>query len=229
VIKIEDLWKKYSNTWALRGISLQVDEGKVLGVLGENGSGKSSLFKILAGVVRCSDGQVRIMDQPVGLETRRITSLLPENDCFYGWMKVAEQLEFLAHFYPQWDRHKEKELLEFMNIPVDRKVGALSKGQKARLKVVVAFSWPSRLVLMDEPFGGIDPPSRRKIMAALFDQFRFGEQTILISTHLVEEIEEFVEDVVFLRDGEIALQGNVNRFREEQGKSLADLFEEVVT
>ena len=228
MIEVENLWKKYPDAWALRGVSLQVAQGRVLGVLGENGSGKSTLFKILAGLVRPSEGQALIAGQSIGVETRKITSFLPEIDPFYGWMKVGEQLDFLAAFYPGWDTDKARDLLAFMNLPDDRKVGALSRGQKARLKVVFAFSWPSSLVLMDEPLGGIDPPSRRKILAALFDHFRSGEQTILMSTHLVDEVEEFIEDVVFLRHGEIAVQGDVDRLRQEQGKSLSDFFEEVV-
>lgn len=228
MIEVENLWKKYPDAWALRGVSLQVAQGRVLGVLGENGSGKSTLFKILAGLVRPSEGQVLIAGQSIGVETRKITSFLPEIDPFYRWMMVGEQLDFLAAFYPGWDMDKARDLLAFMNLPDDRKVGVLSRGQKARLKVVFAFSWPSSLVLMDEPLGGIDPPSRRKILAALFDHFRSGEQTILMSTHLVDEVEEFIEDVVFLRHGEIAVQGDVDRLRQEQGKSLSDFFEEVV-
>jgi len=229
MIEVENLWKKYFRTTALRDVSLEVEKGRVLGVLGENGSGKSTLLKILAGVTRPSQGKVRILGQGVGKETRRLTSFLPEINPFYDWMQVGEQLAFLAQFYPGWDAGKERELLEFMRVPEDAKVGELSKGQQARLKVVATFSWPSPVVLMDEPVGGIDPPSRRKILEALLNEFRLGEQTLLISTHLVGEVEEWVEEVIFLREGEIALQGNADQLRQEQGKSLLDLFEEVVT
>ena len=227
MIEIEDLWKKYPGTWALRGVSLDVERGRVLGVLGENGSGKSTLFRILAGVTRPTRGSVHVGGLPIGVETKGLVSYLPEIDPFYPWMTVTETLRFLSAFYPGWDMDKAEELVRFMNLPGDRKVGALSKGQRARLKVVPAFSWPSALVLMDEPLGGIDPPSRRKILNAMFREFRFGEQTIVVSTHLVSEIEEFVEDVVYVRDGEIVLSGNADRMREERGKSLSELFEEV--
>jgi ABC-2 type transport system ATP-binding protein len=230
MIAIEQLTKKYAGAWALRGISLAVESGKVTGILGENGSGKSTLFKILAGVARPSGGVVRIMGEPVGIETRRLTSYLPEVDPFYGWMKVGEQLDFLAQFFSGWDAAKAAELLRFMNLAADERVGALSKGQKARLKVVCGFCWPSRLVLMDEPFGGIDPPSRRKILEAVFGEFRYGEdQAILVSTHLVGEVEEYIDDVVFLHDGEIALEGNADDLRGERGQSLSDIFVEVAT
>lgn len=228
-IEVEDLWKRYPGTWALRGMTFQARKGRVLGVLGENGSGKSTLFRILAGITRPTRGTVRVLGLPPGPRAQRRLSYLPEVDPFYPWMRVGELLDFAAAFYPGWDPEKSRELLAFMGLSPDRKVGELSKGQRARLKVVVAFSWPSDLVLMDEPLGGIDPPSRKRILSALFSEFRYGEQTIVLSTHLVSEVEEFIEDVIYLRDGEITLMGEADRLRAERGKSLSELFEEVAT
>lgn len=227
VVEVQNLWKRYPGATALGGISLTVEQGRVMGVLGENGSGKSTLFKILAGVTRASEGRARISGQPVGVQTRRITSYLPEVSPFYDSMYVAEQLEFLAAFYPGWDMGKSRELLGLMNVDSQRKIGALSDGQRARLKVVTAFSRPSALVLMDEPLGRIDPPSRRRILETLLREFRVGEQTILISTHLVSEVEALIEEVVFLCHGEIAVRGKVEALRQDRG-SLSDIFEEVV-
>ena len=146
MIVVENLWKRYRGVTALGGISLTVEKGRVLGILGENGSGKSTLFKILAGVAHASEGSVSISGQPVGVETRRITAYLPETNPFYDWMGVIEQLEFLASFYPAWDMGKARQLLELMNVDGGRKIGTLSDGQRARLKVVAAFSRPSQLV-----------------------------------------------------------------------------------
>jgi ABC-2 type transport system ATP-binding protein len=229
MVEITDLWKRYPGTWALNGISLTVPKGRVVGVLGENGSGKSTLFRILAGVTRPTKGTVSIQNQPVGLETRRVTAYLPEVDPYYPWMTVGEQLRFLSAFYPGWDWTKSDELIELMGLDRDKKLGALSKGMRARVKVVAAFSWPSALVLLDEPLGGIDPPSRRRIMEGLFNEYRSGEQTILMSTHLVGEIEEFVEDVAYIREGEIVLQGNADALREEHETSLSGIFDTVAT
>lgn len=227
MIELEQVTKRYFLTKALKGISLRVEGGRVVGILGENGSGKSTLLKILAGVTRATSGEVRLFGEPVSRRTRTFTSYLPEINPFYSWMRVTEQLEFLSAFYPGWDRTKQAELLTLMGLSGDAKVGELSRGQQARLKVVAAFAWPSRLVLMDEPLGSIDPPSRRRIVKALFDQYRIGEQTVLVSTHLVDEVEEVVEEVIYLRQGEVALQGNADQLRQERGKSLLDLFEEV--
>ena len=229
MIEIENLQKKYAGNWALRGVTFDMSPGKVTGILGENGSGKSSLFKILAGVVRPTGGSVRINDRPIDIDTRRFTAYLPEIDPFYEWMRVDEQLQFLAKFYPGWDAHKANELMRFMNVPAEAKIGTLSKGQKARLKVISGFCWDNQLVLMDEPFNGIDPPSRKKILQAVFAEFRHGEnQAIAVSTHLVSEVEEFIDDVVYLHDGEVALKGNAEDLREARSQSLSDLFAEVV-
>ena len=228
MVEVRDLWKRYPGAWALRGVSLAVERGRVLGVLGENGSGKSTLFRILAGITRPTQGSATVMGLPVGVETRKRVSYLPEIDPFYSWMTATEQLEFLSAFYAGWDMDKSRDLMRFMALDGDRKIEALSRGQRARLKVVFAFSWPSSLVLMDEPLGGIDPPSRKKILNALFSEFRFGEQTIMMSTHLVSEVEAFMEDVLYMKDGEIPLSGNADQLREERGKSLSEIFEEVV-
>jgi len=227
MIDVQDVSKRYGNTWALRDVSLRLDPGRVLGVLGENGSGKSTLFRILAGLTRPSKGNVTVGGIPIGIQTRRMVSYLPEIDPFYSWMTVMEQLKFLSEFYPGWDMSKSLELVEFMNLSRERKIGELSRGQRARLKMVFAFSWPSQLVLMDEPLGGIDPPSRKRILNALFNEFRAGEQTILVSTHLVNEVEEFIEDVLYMREGEVTLFGNADELREERSRSLLELFEEV--
>ena len=229
MLTVENLWKKYFTTAALRGVTLNVGPGRLVGILGENGSGKSTLFKILAGVTRSTSGTVRIGGRDIGVKTRAQTAYLPEIDPFYARMRVAEQLDFLAPFYAGWDVTKSRALLETLKLDPDRKVGEMSHGQRARLKVAAAFSWPSQLVLMDEPLGGIDPPSRRRILEALVSEFRYGEQTILVSTHLVSEVEEFVDEVFYLRRGEVALSGQADALRTERGQSLSEIFEEVVS
>ena len=228
MVEVDNLWKLYRGTPALRGLSLRFEPGCVTGVLGENGSGKSTLFRIIAGVTRPSTGTVHIGGREVGTLTRGETAYLPETDSFYPWMSVGEQLEFLSTFYPGWDHGKARQLAEFMKLTPGNRIGELSQGQRARLKIVAAFSWPSRLVVMDEPFNGIDPPSRRRILQALVREYRVDTQTILLSTHMADEVEELVEHVVYLRDGQVALTGRADDLRLVKGGSLSDIFEEVV-
>ena len=227
-VEIDNLWKRYRGTAALRGVSLSFEPGCVTGVLGENGSGKSTLFRIIAGVTHASDGTVRIDGVAVGSETRARTAYLPEIDSFYPWMSVEEQLEFLSRFFAGWNVTKSRELLDFMRLTPGDKIAELSQGQRARLKIVAAFSWPSRLVVMDEPFNGIDPPSRKRILEVLMREYRVDSQSILISTHMVDEVEELVENVVYLHDGQVAISGRADDLRQEKGGSLSEIFEEVV-
>jgi len=228
MIEVRDLWKRYPGIWGLQDVSLQFGLGRVVGVLGENGSGKSSMFRILAGVSRPTRGEATVDGERVGVKTKGVTSYLPEVDPFYTWMTIERQLTFLSSFYDGWDDAKAGDLLDLMKLDRAQKVGDLSRGQRGRLKVVAAFARPSRLVIMDEPLSGIDPPSRKRILEGVFGEFRFEEQTILISTHIVSEVEAYIDDVVFLRKGEAVLQGNADELREEKQGSLSDIFEEVV-
>lgn len=227
-VETKDLWKAYPGVWPLKGVSFGVERGRVVGVLGQNGSGKSTLFRILAGLTAASEGEVLIDGRPPGLETKRVTAYVPELDPFYAWMTVDETVGFVAGFYDSWDASRADTLIEFLELPRDRKVGALSRGQKGRLKIVAGFAWDSALVLLDEPLGGIDQPSRRRMLDTLFGEFRREGQTILISTHLVDEVAPFLDDVIYIRDGELTLTGEVATLTSE-GRSLGDLFVEVAT
>ena len=228
-LEVKKLWKSYPGIWSLKGVSFEVDRGRVVGVLGQNGSGKSTLFRILAGLTLPSEGEVSIDGRLPGVETKRVTAYMPELDPFYSWMTIPEVLDFVSGFYGGWDDGRASQLVDFLDLPRDRRVGALSRGQKGRLKVVTAFSRPSELILMDEPLGGIDQPSRRKMLDALFREFRTPDQTILISTHLVDEVEPFLDDVVFIRDGEITLAGDAGALKAERSASLSVIFEAVAT
>ena len=228
MIEVRNLWKRYPGIWGLRDVSLQFEKGRVVGVLGENGSGKSSMFRILAGVSRPTRGEAMVDGDPAGVKTKGVTSYLPEVDPYYSWMTVGRLLEFLSGFYDEWDEGRVDGLMTLMDLKREAKIGGLSRGQRGRLKVVAAFGRPSRLVIMDEPLSGIDPPSRRRILEGVFREFRLDAQTILISTHIVSEVEPYIDDAVFLRKGEVALKGNADSLREEKGGSLSDIFEEVV-
>ena len=228
MIEVQDVWKRYGGTEALRGVSLRFRDGCVTGLLGQNGSGKSTLLRIVAGITRPGRGRVLVFGEEVGLATRRDTAYLPEIDACYEWMRVGEQLDYLRAFHEDWNPARERELLARMKLDRGARVGGLSHGQRARLKIVAAFSRRSRLVVMDEPFNGIDPPSRRLILRSLTEELRSGGQTVLLSTHLVDEVEELVEDVVYLHDGEVALAGAAAELRQDRGGSLTDIFEEIV-
>ena len=227
MVEAEKITKRYGSTWALREVSVRETAGRVVGVLGQNGAGKSTFFRILAGLARPTQGEALVDGQTPSHLTRRFTSYLPEVDPYYGWMTIGQLLEFAGRFYQGWDSERARVLLDTMELSEDAVIDSLSRGQRGRLKIVVGFAWPSRLVLMDEPLSGIDQPSRRRILDGLFNQFKTAEQTILISTHLVYEVEPFVEDVIFFRDGEVTLQGEADTLKRDRNVDLSKLFEEV--
>lgn len=227
VIEVQELWKRYPHTWALQGVSFSVPRGRVVGILGENGSGKSTLFRILMGLARPTRGEVRIFGERPSWKTRARMAYLPEVDAFYRWMKIPELFRFAEAFYEGWDRDKAMELLTRVRLKPNVRIGELSRGQRARLKLVLAFAWPADLLLLDEPLSGIDPASRLDILDVLLREYRYGEQTILISTHLVRDVETFLDDVIFLKEGEIVLSGKADDLRARYEKSLEEIFREV--
>lgn len=227
LVKIQALRKRYFFAQALNGVDLQVKRGVILGLLGPNGSGKSSLLKIMAGLVRPSSGTVSINGAIPSRFTKAHVAYLPEVDYLYGWMTVREIIDFVAAFYRDWQPERADAMLRLMGLELHQKVGHLSKGKRALLKLLLAFSRRADLVLLDEPLSGIDPPTRAKILAAIVSEYRVGEQTIILSTHEVSEAESVFEEVVYLREGRVALQGAAEALREEHGCSINDLWEKV--
>jgi len=227
VIEVQNVWKRYRNTWALRGVSLAVPRGRVVGILGENGAGKSTLFRLLVGLNRPTRGEVWVFGERPSWRTRQNLAYVPEVDALHRWMRIPELLRFASAFYPGWDMAKALDLVSRLRLRPEAKIGELSRGQRARLKLVLAFAWPAPLLLLDEPLSGIDPASRLDILDLLLREYRYGEQTILISTHLVRDVETFLDDVIFLKEGEVVLSGPADDLRDRFGKSLEEIFREV--
>ncbi len=226
-VEFEHVVKRFGGTDAISDLTVTIDEGVILGLLGPNGSGKSTMLKLISGLYRPDSGRVSIDGEQPSPKTKAKVSYLPEIDHLYSWMSVAGVLEYVGAFYRDWQPKRAAELLEFMGLQPKAKVGKLSKGMRARLKIVVAMSREAGIILLDEPLSGIDPPSRSKVLKAIVSEFRVGSQTIVMSTHDVVETEALFERVIFLKDGTVALSGEAERLREERGTSIRDLFEEV--
>jgi len=227
IIELEGIRKRYLLKQALKGIDLRIERGRIVGLLGPNGSGKSTLLKMLAGLVYPTEGTIRVNGREPGMEGKRSMAYLPEIDHFYGWMTVRETLRYISAFYDDWQPDKAADMLMTMELDERVKIRNLSKGQRARLKLVAALSRKVPLILLDEPFSGIDPPSREKIIRSIIDEYQTGEQTILLSTHSVNEAEPMFDDVIYLFDGRIQAFDSAENLRERYGCSLENIWEKV--
>ncbi|MCA0756299.1 ABC transporter ATP-binding protein [Paenibacillus sp. N4] len=227
MIELKGINKHYLLKQALTGIDLQIRKGSIVGLLGPNGSGKSTLLKMMAGLIYPTSGSIRVNGREPDVRNKQHIAYLPEIDNLYGWMTVKETLRFLSGFYSDWQADKAAEMLQTMELGENQKVRNLSKGMRARLKLIAALSRKVPLVLLDEPFSGIDPPSRSKIIRSIIQEFQSDEQTILLSTHSVGESEPMFDDVIFLHSGRIKLFDSAENLRENFGCSLENIWEKV--
>ena len=226
ILRSEEICKSYLNKKALRGINLDIKPGKIVGLLGPNGSGKTTFLKIAAGILHASSGKILIDGQEPGVYTKSIVSYLPDNEYLPNWMKVRDAIKYFKDFYLDFDEAKAKELLLFMNLDENSTVKSLSKGMKEKLKLTLILSRNAKLYILDEPLGGVDPTAREKILNAIVNSFN-ENSSMIITTHLVNDMERIFDDVAFISNGEIVLQGNAEELRMEKEKSIDELYREV--
>ncbi|MDI9411958.1 MAG: ABC transporter ATP-binding protein [Bacillota bacterium] len=224
---IKNLTKKYPKVEALKGLDLTLSKGQICGLLGPNGSGKSTLLKSVVGLIKPDNGSIEIFGKSPSRYTKAMIAFVPEIDSLYRWMTIDQTIKFISSFYDDWEVERERELLDFMRLERDKKVSSLSKGMRARLKLILALARTAPLILLDEPFSGIDPASRDRIVEGIIRQFKSEDQTMIISTHSLGDTEQLFDSVIFLDEGIISLQGNAEDLRLQHGKSINDLFKEV--
>lgn len=226
LLKIENLWKRYGLKAVIRELNIEITEGKIIGLVGDNGSGKTTLLKMIAGLQHPSEGSITIAGKKVGLETKEIVSFMSDKPVFDDWMTVKDSLFFYRDFYKDFDIQKAVDTIAEFKIPLEEKITALSKGMIEKLQIILTFSRKAKLYVLDEPLGGIDLVSREHVLNLIL-QFYREDCTILISTHLINEVENIFDEVIFLKDGEIVLYENVEELRFQQGKAVTDVFKEV--
>ena len=226
LLKTENLWKRYDLKAVIRDLDVTITEGKIVGLVGDNGSGKTTLLKMIAGLQHPSEGTITIAGKKVGLETKRMVSFMPDRPVFDEWMTIKDALFFYRDFYQDFDMQKAVDTIAAFKIPLEEKIIALSKGMIEKLQLILTFSRRAKLYILDEPLGGIDPVSREHVLELIL-QFYREDCTILISTHLIGEIENIFDEVIFLKDGEIVLHENVEELRFQRGKAVTELFKEM--
>ena len=226
IVDTTKLTKKYGNKIALDNIDLSIEKGKIVGILGPNGSGKTTLIKILVGLLRPSKGEVLINGNKIGVETKKIVSYLPDRNFLYSWMKVKDAGKMYSDFYEDFNQEKFVDLIEFMNLDMEMKVSELSKGMHEKLNLSLVLSREAELYILDEPIAGVDPVARDQILDAIINNYS-ENSSMIITTHLVRDMENIFEDVIFLQNGTIVLQGNAEELRIEHGNQIDGIYKEI--
>jgi ABC-2 type transport system ATP-binding protein len=226
ILECQSLSKKFSGSVALSNVNLTLERGRIIGLLGPNGSGKTTLLKIINGLLVPDAGNVKIAGIEPGVQTKKIVSYLPERTYLADWMKVSDIIEFFKDFYEDFDPARAMDMLERLHIDPTKKLKTLSKGTKEKVQLILVMSRKADLYCLDEPIGGVDPASRDYILNTIISNYD-ENATVLISTHLIAEIENILDEVIFIKDGSVTLHSSVDDIRTKEGKSIDSLFREV--
>ena len=226
MIQCEHVKKEYGRKTALADFSAEFETGKIIGLLGPNGSGKTTLIKILAGLLTTEEGVVRIDKKPIGVDTKRIVSYLPERPYLSSAFRVKDIIRTFEEFYEDFDKSVAEQMLQSLHIDTKSRIASLSKGNREKVQLVMVMSRRAKVYLLDEPMGGVGPAARDFILKTILNNYN-EEACVLISTHLISDVEKILDEVIFIKDGELVLHESVDRIREEEKKSVDALFREV--
>jgi len=226
ILQITNLYKSYGNTPALKDIQLSIPKGKIVGILGPNGSGKTTLIKTIMGLITDYQGNIKILDEAPGPKANNHISYLPDKNHIPTWLTVSQAIAFFADFYQDFDKPHAEEMLTTMKIPLDKKIKALSRGMQEKIQLSLVMSRHASLYILDEPIGAVDPASREFIINTLLKSFP-EDSSILLSTHIIADIESILDVAIFLKEGEFVMHECAEKIREEKSMSLDGLFREV--
>ena len=227
VLTCEKLTKVYGKEkTALDGIDLELDFGRIVGLLGPNGSGKTTLLKLANGLLQPTEGRIRIAGMAPGPETKELVSYLPDADWLPDWMRVEQLVEMFHEFYADFDPAKANEMLARLELEPKARLKTLSKGNKEKVQLILAMSRAAKLYLLDEPIGGVDPAARDYILNTILTNYS-RDASVIISTHLIEDVEPVLDEAVFLKNGRIFAHRSVDELRETEGMSVDAYFREV--
>ena len=226
LLQCNQLTKYYDSAPALDHVDLTVEPGRIVGLLGPNGSGKTTLIKIANGLLVPSSGTLTIDGMTPGPETKRLVSYLPERTYLSDWMNVVQLLDFFCDFYPDFDRSAAEHMLTALAISPKLRIKQMSKGTREKVQLILVMSRKARLYLLDEPIGGVDPATRDYIIRTILTNYN-EQASVVISTHLIADVENILDDVIFINRGRVVLQSSVDHIRQERGCSVDELFREV--
>lgn len=226
LLKISNLSKFYGRKKALNSVSLSLNGGKIVGLLGPNGSGKTTMLKLINGLLYPNEGEILIEGERISPATKAKVSFLPDKDYIPKWMKIYELFDYYADFYSDFDRQKAENMLADLKIDKNDRAGSLSKGNMEKLQLILQMSRNAKIYLLDEPIGGVDPAARQYILDTIIKSYN-PESLLIISTHLISDIERILDEVIFINRGEISLHSSVDEIRENKKMSVDEYFREV--
>ena len=226
VLECKDLCKNYGRAAALDHVSFAVEPGHIVGLLGPNGSGKTTLIKLANGLLTPTSGEIFVCGMAPGKESHSLVSYLPERMAIPTWMTTTQLLDFYQDFYADFRRDAAEEMLQHLNIQPRQRVKQMSKGTREKVQLIMVMSRAAKLYLLDEPIGGVDPATRDYILSTIIGNYN-PEAAVVISTHLISDVEKVLDEVIFINQGRMVLQASVDQIREEKGMSVDELFREV--
>ncbi len=226
LVSARSLTKTYQNITALNNINLEIGSGKIVGLLGPNGSGKTTFIKLLCGLLQPTSGMLMVDGKSIGTHTKSVISYLPDRMFIADWFKACDLMEFFSDFYSDFDKNKAMEMMSALGIAPNDKIKTMSKGTKEKIQLAMIMSRQAKLYLLDEPIAGVDPAARDFILNTILTNYN-EDGTVIISTHLISDIERVLDEAIFLQNGNIVRYDTVDNIREQEGKSVDQLFREI--
>ena len=225
LLECKNVCKSYGKHSVLKSVNLNLSSGKIVGLLGKNGSGKTTLIKAINGLLSLDKGEILIDGKNIGIETKKIVSYLPERTYLNLHKRVRDIIDYFNDFYEDFDKDKAYKLLDNLDIKAEDKLSEMSKGMREKVQLSLVMSRKAKLYILDEPMGGVDPATRDYILDTILNNFNDGA-TILMSTHLISDIERVLDEVIFIDDGKIIKHEDADKLRKETGKSVDEVFRE---
>ena len=223
LLEIKHLNKSFDNKEILKDINFNISNGKIVGLLGKNGAGKSTLIKLINDLLTPTKGEILVKGNKVGIETKKIISYLPERTYLNKQMKVSEVISYFEDFYDNFDSEKAKKLLKDLGLDINQKLSKMSKGMQEKVQLVLVMSRNADLYVLDEPLGGVDPATRDYILDTILSNFN-ENASVIISTHLISDIEKILDEVIFIDKGKIILQSDADKLRNKENASIDEIF-----
>ena len=226
ILECSGLTKRYGAKTALDGFSVKIEPGKIVGLLGPNGSGKTTLLKLANGLLTPNGGEVLINGEKPGVESKKITSYLPDRNYLPDWINFDKLADFFEDFYSDFDRTRAEDMISRLDLDRKMSIHQMSKGTKEKVQLIMTMSRRAKLYLLDEPIGGVDPATRDYILETIIRNYD-SEASVVISTHLISDVEKILDDAIFINEGKMVLCSSVDEIREQHNKSVDEYFREV--